>query len=380
MILEQIGDFSEAAFGYLIPFLIVLTVVIFIHELGHFLVARFCGVRVVTFSIGFGPEIVGYTDSKGSRWRLAAIPLGGYVRFLGDDNAASSPDHGAIAQMDSATRARTFVAAPILSRVAIVAAGPAANFLLAIALFAGLFAFIGRPITDARIDAVQADSPAEVAGLQPGDVVIAIDDNEIASFSELQRVISSNAGQNLVIHIRRGDQKVSLPVRPERREVGDGLGNKIFVGVLGITRSFEEGENERVRAGPAEALILGVEECWFVVTRTIDYIGGLFSGRESADQLSGPIRIAQVSGKAAELGVAPLIQLMAVLSVSIGLLNLFPIPMLDGGHLLYYLIEALRGRPLSPRVQEYGMRVGLVLVFMLMMVATTNDITHLWAL
>jgi regulator of sigma E protease len=380
MIIENIGSFLQSAFGYLVPFLIVLTVVIFIHELGHFLVARWAGVRVLVFSIGFGPELIGRTDRHGTRWRIAAIPLGGYVRFLGDSNAASGTDHEAVKQMAPDARSETFAAASLPRRAAIVAAGPIANFILAVALFAGIFAFIGRPVTDARIDTVQENSPAAAAGMQPGDIVLSIDGDAISSFSELQRAISSNAGRELTVVVRRAGGEASLQVTPERREMEDGFGNKVALGVLGITRSFEEGDIERVYSGPVEAVTRGVGEVWFVITRTLDYIGGLFSGRESTDQLSGPIRIAQVSGQAANVGIAALVQLTAVLSVSIGLLNLFPVPMLDGGHLLFYAIEALRGRPLSERIQEYGMRVGVALVLMLMLVATSNDIAHLWSL
>ncbi|GGE44354.1 zinc metalloprotease [Agaricicola taiwanensis] len=378
--IENISGFVGSAFGYLIPFLLVLTVVIFIHELGHFLVARWAGVRVLVFSIGFGPELLGRTDRHGTRWRIAAIPLGGYVRFLGDANAASGTDHEAIEQMSDRARSETFAAASLPRRAAIVAAGPFANFILAVALFAGIFAFVGRPVTDARIDTVQEGSPAATAGFQPGDIILSINGDAISSFAELQRVVSSNADRALGVTVQRSDGQVQLNVTPERREVEDGFGNKMNIGVLGITRSFEDGDIQRVYAGPVEAVKLGMGETWFVVTRTLDYIGGLFSGRESTDQLSGPIRIAQVSGQAATVGAAALIQLMAVLSVSIGLLNLFPIPMLDGGHLVFYAIEAVRGRPLSERIQEYGMRIGVALVLMLMIVATSNDIAHLWSL
>lgn len=378
--MDSIGGFVTSAFGYVIPFLLVLTVVIFIHELGHFLVARWAGVRVLVFSIGFGPELIGRNDRHGTRWRVAAIPLGGYVRFLGDSNAASGTDQEAIANMSASARSETFAAASLPRRAAIVAAGPFFNFILSIALFAMIFAFVGRPVTDARIDTVQAGSPAEVAGLQPGDIILSVAGTPISSFAELQRIISSNAGRQLDVTVRRPSGELALTVTPERRELEDGFGGKMFVGVMGITRSFEEGDIQRVYSGPVDAVVRGVKEVWFVITRTLDYIGGIFSGRESTDQLSGPIRIAQVSGQAADVGFSALIQLTAVLSVSIGLLNLFPVPMLDGGHLLFYAIEALRGRPLSERMQEYGMRLGIVLVLMLMLFATTNDIRHLWSL
>jgi regulator of sigma E protease len=376
MSLEQISGFSDTALFMILPFIVVLAVVIFIHELGHFLVARWCGVRVLTFSIGFGPEIVGFNDRRGTRWRIAAIPLGGYVRFLGDGNAASGTDFDAVADMDGATRAETFAAASLPARAAIVAAGPIANFILAIVVFTGLFLAVGRPVTDALIDTVDSGSAAERAGFQPGDVVIAVDGDEIHNFFELQRIVSSSAGQTLTVTVKRDDKDVPLTATPDRREIDDGMGNRVTIGALGIRAS---GEVERVRAGPVEALVLGVEECAFIITQTIDYIGGLITGRESVEQLSGPIGIARVTGKAAEMGIDWVIRIIAILSVSIGLLNLFPIPMLDGGHLLYYAIEALRGRPLSERMQEYGMRLGLVLVLALMVVATRNDILKILA-
>jgi regulator of sigma E protease len=363
--------------SYLIPFLFVLTIVVFVHELGHFLVARWCGVRVMVFSIGFGPELFGFSDRRGTRWKLSAIPLGGYVKFFGDDNAASVPDHAAAAAMSESERQQSFVYKSVARRTAIVAAGPIANFLLAIGIFAASFMFYGKQITSPRVDTVQPTSAAARAGFQPGDLVVSIDGSPIESFSDMQRIVSASPGEKITVVVERGGAEVVLHPVPELQEVKDNFGNTHRLGVLGITRSMAPGDSKLERVDPLTAVRLGVAESWFVVDRTMSYLGGLIMGRESADQLGGPIRIAQISGQVATAGVIALIHLAAILSVSIGLLNLFPIPLLDGGHLLFYAIEAVRGRPLSERTQELGFRVGLAIVLMLMIFTTFNDILHL---
>jgi regulator of sigma E protease len=260
-----------------------------------------------------------------------------------------------------------------------VAAGPIANFLLAILIFATLFTFLGKPSTSARVDKVEAGSAAAAAGFQVGDVVTTIDGTAIDSFSEMQRIVGIRAGEKLTFTVKRGDSTVTLTGTPELREVKDPFGNAHKLGVLGITRSMSPGDVTTERVNPATAVWLGIKETWFVVDRTLAYIGGVFTGREAADQVGGPLRIAQISGQVATIGIAALVHLAAVLSISIGLLNLFPVPLLDGGHLLFYVVEAVRGRPLSERAQEMGFRIGLGLVLMLMVFATYNDILHLAA-
>ena len=376
-IMAGLGAFGGGLVGYLVPFLFVLTIVVFFHGLGHFLVARRCGIKVLVFSIGFGPEIVGFYDRYGTRWKIAAVPLGGYVKFFGDDNAASVPDHEAAAAMNEAEKAVSFVHKPVGPRAAVVAAGPIANFVLAIAIFAGVFMAVGKQTTSARVDAVQPTSAAQAAGFQPGDLVLAIDGEKIASFADMQRIVSVSAGDPLNIEVERGGVHVTLKATPQLKELKDNFGNVHRLGVLGISRSMAPGDIKTQKVGPLQAVVLGAQETWFVVERTLSYIGGVFTGREAADQLGGPIRIAQVSGQVASAGFVALIHLTAVLSVSIGLLNLFPIPLLDGGHLLFYGIEAVRGRPLSERAQEVGFRIGLAIVVMLMIFATFNDILHL---
>jgi regulator of sigma E protease len=376
-ILSDIGAFGGGILGYLIPFLFVLTIVVFFHELGHFLIARLCGVKVLTFSIGFGPELFGFNDRYGTRWKVSAIPLGGYVKFFGDENAASVPDAAASAHMSEAERRVSFVHQKVGPRAAIVVAGPLANFVLAIAIFSGLFMILGKQSTTARVDAVQADSAAAAAGFKPGDVVRSIDGHTIDSFGDMQRIVSTSAGEALSIVVERGGVEVTLKATPALKEVKDNFGNTHRIGVLGISRSLAPNDVKFQPVGPLKAIGLGVQETWFVIDRTLSYIGGVFSGREAADQLGGPIRIAQVSGQVASAGMSALMHLAAVLSVSIGLLNLFPVPLLDGGHLLFYGIEAVRGRPLSDRAQEMGFRIGLAIVVMLMIFATFNDIVHI---
>jgi regulator of sigma E protease len=373
-VLSGMSAFGGGLVGYLVPFLFVLTIVVFFHELGHFLVARWCGIKVIVFSIGFGPEIVGFNDRYGTRWKLSAVPLGGYVKFFGDDNAASVPDTEAAAAMTEAEKRDSFQHKPVGPRAAVVAAGPIANFILAILIFAGVFMTVGKQTTTARVDTIAPNSAAQAAGFQPGDLVLAINGSAITNFADMQRIVSISAGEPLNVDIERGGVRVMLKATPERKELKDNFGNVHRIGVLGISRSMQPGDIKTEKAGPFQAIVMGAQETWFVVDRTLSYIGGVFTGREAADQLGGPIRIAQVSGQVATAGFVALIHLTAVLSVSIGLLNLFPIPLLDGGHLLFYGIEAVRGRPLSERAQEFGFRVGLALVVMLMIFATFNDI------
>jgi regulator of sigma E protease len=376
-IFSNFGLWGAGWTGWIIPFLFGLSVVVFFHELGHFLVARWCGVRVLTFSVGFGPEIVGFNDRYGTRWKLSWIPLGGYVKFFGDDNAASVPDESAVANMTEAEKRYSFFYQPVGRRAAIVAAGPIANFILAIIIFATIFAFYGRQTTTARVDTVLPDSAAAAAGLKPGDVVLAIDGRTIESFSDMQRVVSANAGRTLTFQIDRGGAPMTLTAMPALKQSKDSFGNSTCQAVLGVSRSMAPGDVKTEHVNPLAAVWLGTKETWFIIDRTFSYIGGLFTGRECADQLGGPIRIAQISGQVATLGFLPVLHLAGMLSVSIGLLNLFPVPLLDGGHLLFYLVEASRGRPLSAKAQEIGFRIGFAIVVMLMIFTVFNDTIQL---
>ncbi len=379
-LVEWFGGFGSTAIGYVVPFLFVLTVVVFFHELGHFVVARWCGVAVKTFSVGFGPELFGFNDRKGTRWRLSAIPLGGYVRFVGDENEASGTSEEALARLDPAERARSFAGKGVAARAAIVAAGPIANFLLAIAIFAAIFSIYGREVMTPRVDSVLPGSAAETAGFAAGDLVLSIDGTRVTSFSELQRLVSISAGSDLSVLVQRGERELALTVRPELKELTDRFGNKQRIGVLGVSRSTNGADIVVERYSLPQATWIATQETWFFASRTMTYLFSVIVGRESADQLGGPIRVATVSAQVATLGVVALINLAAILSISIGLINLFPIPMLDGGHLLFFAFEAVRGKPLSERVQDIGMRIGFAAVLMLMIFATWNDIIHLSSL
>jgi len=378
--LSSVGAMGAGILYALIGFLFVLTVVVFFHELGHFLVARWYGVRVLVFSIGFGPELFGFNDRYGTRWKVSAIPLGGYVKFFGDENAASVPDQAAIAAMSDTDRKVSFVHQKVGPRAAIVVAGPVANFILAIVIFAMAAMIYGRQSTLPRVDTVQPNSAAAAAGFQPGDVVQSINGRAIRSFSDMQRIVSFSAGEQLAVVVERGGTQVALKAVPALQDVKDNFGNTHRMGVLGITRSLAADEVRFERVGFVTAVGIGFTETWSLVEQTMTYIWRIFAGRASADQLGGPIMIAQMSGQVASVSFSLLVQFVAMISVSIGLLNLFPVPLLDGGHLLFYSIEAARGRPLSERAQEYGFRIGMALVLMLMVFATYNDIGRLASL
>ena len=374
--INLLSGFGGTFLSYLIPFLFILTVVVFVHELGHFLVARWCGVGVKAFSIGFGPEIFGFYDRQGTRWRVAWIPLGGYVKFVDDENAASA-GQTSLDELSPEDRARSFQEKPLAQRAAIVAAGPIANFILAIVIFTFMFSVYGERITAPTVDAVAPNSAAERAGFQPGDEIVSIDGDEIDNFTTMQRLVSMSPDRPLNFVVDRGGAKVELTATPERKEVTDRFGNTLKIGLLGIQRSASPDDWTWERHDPATAFVMAVQECYFVISRSLGYLYDVIMGREDADQLGGPIRIAQVSGQVATAGFVALLNLAAIISVSIGLINLFPIPMLDGGHLLFYGIEALRGKPLSESTQEIGFRIGLALVLMLMIFATWNDLIHL---
>ena len=375
-IFTSLAGFGGNFLSYLIPFLFVLTVVVFVHEMGHFLVARWCGVGVKAFSIGFGPEIFGFNDRHGTRWRVAWVPLGGYVKFIDDENAASAGQKD-LESLPEADRAKTFQGKTLAQRAAIVAAGPIANFIFAILIFTAIFSIFGERITAPKVDAVTEDSAAERAGFKPGDVITSIDGTKIGNFSEMQRIVATSPDRELQFVVDRAGRSVDLTASPERKEITDRFGNTFKIGLLGIKRSASPDDWTLERHDPATAFVMGVKECYFVVSRSLGYLYDVIKGREDADQLGGPLRIAQVSGQVATAGFLALLNLAAIISVSIGLINLFPIPMLDGGHLLFYGIEAVRGKPLSESTQEIGFRIGLAFVLMLMIFATWNDLIHL---
>jgi regulator of sigma E protease len=362
--------------GYILPFLFVLSLVVFFHELGHFLVGRWCGVKVDTFSLGFGPELFGFNDRSGTHWRVAAFPLGGYVRFHGEANGASMTDEAALAAMPPGDRAVSFIAQKVWKRAAIVAAGPLANFLLAIVIFTGIFYVNGRAILLPMVDGIAAGSAAEAAGFQLGDRIVSIGGIKVDSFEDMQRIVQTASDTELVFSVERGGKLVELVATPRRRDVVTPFGTT-RVGVLGV-QSKSKPENWHVQNYDFVGSVkLAGSETWYVVARTGSYLKGLAAGQESTDQLSGPIRIAEVSGAMAKIGLSALLNLAAILSISVGMLNLFPIPLLDGGHLVYYAVEAVRGKAMNDKLQQFGFRVGLMLVTSLMVFATYNDILRL---
>ncbi|MGH6902510.1 MAG: RIP metalloprotease RseP [Geminicoccaceae bacterium] len=361
-------DLLASVGTYIVPFLIILSVVVFVHEFGHYVIARLNGVRVQVFSIGFGPELFGITDRAGTRWKVSAVPLGGYVKMLGDADATSSTiDLSALPDPDS------FPAKRVAQRMAIVVAGPFANFVFAMIALALLFATVGRPFTPAEVGEVQPDSPAEAAGLMPGDRILAVDGATIASFEELQSIVRGHPEQTLTFTIGRADATLDLPLTPELTEIEDRFGQIHRIGLIGVSRSGVEFR----RSNPVFAVVEGVSETFRLIGATLYALGEMIIGSRTTEELGGPLRIAQMSGEIAKDGVVPMIWFTAVLSINLGLINLFPIPMLDGGHLAMYGIEAVRGRPLTERSQEVAFRFGLLLVIMLMMVATWNDLVQL---
>ncbi|MCO5733917.1 RIP metalloprotease RseP [Rhizobium sp. SSA_523] len=365
--------------GYIIPFLLVLSFLVFIHEMGHYLVGRWCGIRVTAFSIGFGPEIVGFTDGHGTRWKLSLIPLGGYVRFLGDEDAASRPDlSGAMAQMSEAERAQTLGGAKLWKRALTVAAGPIANFVLAILIFAVVFSLYGRMVADPVVAEVRADSAAQAAGVAVGDRLVALDGREIRTFDDVRRYVSVRPETEIIVTVERAGQVLDLPMVPKRVDITDQFGNRVELGQIGIVTDEQRGNFRRVTYGPLEAIGQGFAETGHIISGTFQYLGNIFAGKMSADQIGGPIRIAETTGQVATLGFVAVLNFAAVISVSLGLMNLFPIPVLDGGHLVLYALEAVRGRPLSERLQETVFRIGFALLLTLMVFATWNDTIGRW--
>lgn len=367
-------DFVFWLLSYVVPFLVVLTVIVFVHEMGHYLVARWNGIAVQTFSVGFGKELAGFTDKTGTRWRISAIPLGGYVRFVGDMNAASAPDREFIANADPALAKRLFVNKNVWQRMAVVAAGPAANVLLTFLILYALLLGYGRYTIPPVIDTVVAGSVAAEAGLQDGDRVVSIDGFDVRGFEDLQRLVATAPERDVTIVVERNGGTRSIVVVPEPAETTDRFGNVHRIGRIGVAKDIEQSDVVLYRPDPVEAVGMTFEEIRFIIDRTAAFIGDFFVGRGDVEQLGGPVKVAKVSGEVATLGVVALINLMALLSLNIGLFNLFPIPMLDGGHLLYYAYEAVRGRPLSQKVQEIGYRFGLAVVFSLMVFTLINDI------
>ncbi len=368
-------SFDNIVITTIIPFLFVLTVVVFVHEMGHYLVGRWCGIGVREFSIGFGPELLGFNDRRGTRWKLSAIPLGGYVKFVGDMSVTSEPSNREEDDSLSAEERKVaFHLQPVWKRAATVFAGPLFNFLLAIAVFTVMFSMYGRYVAEPTVAEVRADSPADVAGFQPGDRFVSVDGRRIDTFGDVQRLVSGRAGDSIVFVMLRDGAEVTLTATPEVVEQEDALGNTIRVGVIGVVNNAELGQPRHLTFNPVEAAGEAVKETGYIIARTGQFLQRFAVGREDRCQLGGPVKIADMAGRAAALGFEWLVQLVALLSVGIGFLNLLPIPPLDGGHLVFYGVEAVMRRPVSERIMEMVYRIGLVLVLAFMVFVFWNDL------
>ena len=344
-----------------LSFIIILSVIVFVHEMGHYLIARYNGVRVEVFSIGFGPEIFGWDDRAGTRWKIGLLPLGGYVKMFGDANEASAPG-GDLVEMTPEERAVSFHHKRLGQRTAVVFGGPLANFLLAIVILSVMFATVGQRIT-----------PAEISMIKPGSPVLRIDGAAIERFEDLQNIARENAGVPLAMVILRDGVEIELTVTPALVEQTDRFGNIHRLGQIGVGRSGVT----FVRHGPLYSIWAATVETYSLTAMTLRALGEMIVGVRTADELGGPIRIAQISGQVAEDGLVAVLWFTSLLSINLGLINLFPIPMLDGGHLLFYAFEAIRGKPLGERAQEYGFRIGLAVVLSLFVFVTWNDFVRL---
>ncbi len=361
-------------FGTIVPFLFVLTIVVFVHEMGHYLVGRWCGIGVRAFSIGFGPELFGFNDRRGTRWKLCAIPLGGYVKFVGDMNVTSSPEGAEVDNLSEAERKIAFHTQPVWKRAATVFAGPLFNFLLTIAVFTVLFTAYGRYVMEPTVAEVRAGSPAAVAGIMPGDRFVSVDGTPVETFSDVQRLVSGRGGDPIKFVMRRDGKEVDVTAAPELMEQKDALGNSVKVAVIGVVNNEEMGQPRLISYSVGGAFVQATSETWHVIERTGQFLKRFVVGREDKCQLGGPVKIADMAGKAAKLGFEWLIQLVALLSVGIGFLNLLPIPPLDGGHLAFYAVEAVIRRPVSERAMEAVYRVGMILVLAFMGFVFWNDL------
>ena len=365
-------------FDFIIPFLVLILVVVFIHEYGHYYFARKYKVGVTDFSIGFGKEIYGWNDKSGTRWKICMIPLGGYVKFFGDRNVFSQADQDKILkQYSEIDRKKLFVLKPLYQRALIVAAGPFANFILAIFIFMSIYMFIGKDFTPPVINEIKRDSPAEIAGLKKNDMILEIDGNKVESILDVSKLIMMSTTEYIDFKISRYDKDILLKIKPKIIQSEDNLGNKVNKRIVGITLIPYNNEINHVKLGPIKALTHSVSEVYFVCSSSLKYLGSMISGSGDTSQLGGPIRIAKISGQVAEFGIIPFLSMMAYISVSLGLINLFPIPLLDGGHLMFYGFEKILGRPLSQKTQEGFFRIGMFLLLSLMFFATFNDLKDL---
>ena len=364
--------------SYILPFIILILIVVFIHEYGHYYFAKKFGVGVTDFSIGFGKEIFGWNDKSGTRWKICWIPLGGYVKFFGDRNVYSQADHKEILEKYSEEdQKKLFTLKPLYQRSLIVFGGPLANFLLALVIFFSIYTFVGKDFTPALINEVQKDSPAMRGGLKQNDVILEIDGNKVESIMDVSKFITMSTDEIIDFKVKRSYDELILKIKPNIVPGEDNLGNKLNKRIVGIKLGAYNNEINHVKLGPAQAIYHAAHEVYYVGISSLKYIGAMIFGKADTSQLGGPIRIAKISGQVAEFGVLAFISMMAYISISLGLVNLFPIPMLDGGHLMFYAFEKVLGRPLSQKTQEGFFRIGLFLLISLMFFNTFNDLKDL---
>src|SRR6056300_613545 len=360
---------------YIVPFIILILIVVFIHEYGHYYFAKKYGVGVTDFSIGFGKEIFGWNDKSGTRWKICWIPLGGYVKFFGDRNVYSQADHQEILEKYSEEdQQKLFTLKPLYQRALIVFGGPLANFILALVIFFSIYTFIGKDFTPAVINEVQKDSPAMIGGLKQDDIILEIDGNEVKSIMDVSKYITMSTADFIDFKVKRSYDELILKVKPNMVLSEDNLGNQLNKRMVGIKLGAYNDEINHVKLGPAQAIYHAAHEVYYVSISSLKYIGGMIAGKADTSQLGGPIRIAKISGQVADIGILAFISMMAYISISLGLINLFPIPMLDGGHLMFYGIEKVLGRPLSQKTQEGFFRIGMFLLLSLMFFTTFNDL------
>ncbi|MGL5719962.1 MAG: RIP metalloprotease RseP [Alphaproteobacteria bacterium] len=360
--------------GYLIPFLLVLTVLVFVHELGHYLVARYNGVKVEVFSIGFGPELLGWNDKRGTRWKISLLPLGGYVKMFGDADASSKPDMEKLGSLSQDLKDHSLFYKTVWQRIAVTAAGPLANYLFAIVIFAGVFMTVGERYTVPVLGNVLHESAAASAGLKTGDRVLKLQGNPVNRFEEIVDIVRENPGTSLAFEVQREKETLQLSVMPETIHFQDRFGYTHRIGRLGVSSS---GQVEFISQNPLMAVGKAIGEVFVISWKTLEAVGQMLTGMRSGDEIGGVLRIAKMSGEVASLGIPTFFWFMGLLSINLGLINLFPIPMLDGGHLLFYGIEAVRGKPLSEKAQEWGFRFGLLCVLSLVVFSTWNDLSQL---
>tara|TARA_B100000767_G_C19718611_1_gene516184 strand:- start:241 stop:1353 length:1113 start_codon:yes stop_codon:yes gene_type:complete len=364
--------------SYILPFIALILVVVFIHEYGHYYFAKKYGVGITDFSIGFGKEIFGWNDKSGTRWKICWIPLGGYVKFFGDRNVFSQADQEKIIKKyNKDDREKLFVLKPLYQRVLIVFGGPLANFLLAIFIFFSIYTFVGKDFTPAVINEVQKDSPAMIGGLKQNDIILEIDNNKVTSIMDVSKYITMSTADILDFKVKRSYEELLLRIKPDIVPSEDNLGNKMNKRMVGIKLGAYNNEINHIKLGPSKAIYHAVHEVYYVSISSLKYLGGMILGKADTSQLGGPIRIAKISGQVAEFGILAFISMMAYISISLGLINLFPIPLLDGGHLMFYAFEKFLGRPLSQKTQEGFFRIGMFLLLSLMFFTTFNDLKDL---